>query len=401
MHEILIDTFKESLQSFISYPELCKEAKDIRVTKPLNVLSIGKAAWQMANVFCNALDEQKIQYQGIVLTKYRHAKHPIRGMQILEAGHPYPDENSLIHTGIILSWLSSLSKEEDLVILLSGGGSALFEKLPNSITLKGYRQDTIDLLRSGCDIATLNKWRESISLVKGGKALKNIACREIKILCVSDVQNNPPRIIASAPFLPDNVDSSESLVVGKTRIYPIHSAHDQLISYRVIADNSSFLSLFSSQLRNKGLIANISFMFQNADAGLFAHFLVQKAHQMANDTSSSIRIFGGECPVKVTGSGIGGRCTHIALLTAKEISVLANTGIICLATDGTDGPSDAAGAYVNDDSASKLLNSGIDVDRVLSNCDSYNALRKINSLVSTGPTGTNVNDVYVVYRMRP
>ncbi len=374
MKESIIDLYHSALSELCSYGVLTAYAQECPKDENLFVLSIGKAAWQMAQVLGSALCRKGIPHRGIVLTKYQHSRGSIPGMIIMEAGHPLPDENSILHTESILRTLESLSPETRLVILLSGGGSALFEK-PLGLSLEELRSQSLALQNSGIGIQELNRWRIQHSAVKGGKALCYIACRRIEAFLVSDIKDNPPELIASGPFYGNN------------------KADGSPVEHRIVADNLTFRKLLAEKLHSAGYAVELDETFFDLTAEAMAQLLTGKLEALNQE--SGLIILGGECPVEVNGSGSGGRCTHLALLMAERLAGRTDIGFLALATDGTDGPTDAAGAWVDGATAARVT----DLEQSIHQCDSYHALQRAGALIKTGGTGSNVNDVYVIFRV--
>ncbi len=372
MRDSIIQSYKEAIAELGSYPELRAFAAGSCPEERLFVLAIGKAAWQMANVYCNAL--KGIAYSGIVLTKYKHSHGEIPKMSILEAGHPLPDESSLVHTETILKTLQALPPETRLVVLISGGGSALFEKPAGGMSLSELRRQSLFLQNSGMAIEELNRWRIEHSEVKGGKALRYVSCRRIDVLVVSDIRGNPPHLIASGPF------------------YPGGEPTDLRVDHRILADNQKLKSLLSERLRQDGYRVLLDEEFYALKAEAMAELILSRIEQWQG--GSGILILGGECPVEVKGAGTGGRCTHLALLLAERIAGMKGFCFIALASDGTDGPTDAAGAIVDWQTAAQ-----VDLRGAVQRFDSYTALDRAGALIKTGATGTNVNDVYLIVRV--
>lgn len=377
MIEKILAAYHKSLAEFCTYPALRLYAKSLKSPCEISVLAIGKAAWQMANVFCQELRDQHIAYSGYVLTKYYHSPQEIPFIQIREAGHPLPDENSLLFTDEILHWLQGCDEDSELCVLLSGGASALFEKLPPQISLQHFRRDSQEFLASGKDIAVINHWRIGNSCVKGGKALRWIKSNKVQIFALSDVRGNPPDIIGSGAF----------------------SRGENLANYQIVGDNLSFRNLFIQKLLAECCVVMQDESHRAEAAQSFATHIqsyLQK-HAYSEHEQKKIMLWGGECPVEVHGEGKGGRCTHLCLLLSKLLAGRKGMGFAAIASDGSDGPTDAAGAWINGDTYFELVEAGIDVDMAIKKCDSYRALDKVNKLIRTAATGTNVNDLFVLW----
>lgn len=366
------------------------------------LIAVGKAAWQMANAAHNCLGD-RIDC-GVVITKYGHVKGPIGQLICCEAGHPIPDENSFSSTQIALDLVQSLKKEDTVLFLLSGGGSALFEQpiIPGD-ELKGI---TMQLLSRGADIVEINTIRKRLSSVKGGRFAQHCAPAQVLSIILSDVLGDPLDMIASGPTAPDSSTTTQALAVAEK--YHL-SLSDETWRYlrqetpKVLDNvtniiNGSVRELCAAaafackDLGYEPLVLTDQMCCQAKEAGLFLSAVV-KTHM--RDGKNLAFLAGGETVVQLTGSGKGGRNQEIALSAADGISDLIGAAVFSVGSDGTDGPTDAAGGYVDYSTTVELKKLGIDIHQVLTNNDAYNALKETGGLVFTGPTGTNVNDVAV------
>lgn len=369
----------------------------------LILVSIGKAAWSMAKA---AYDILGIRIdKGIVITKYGHSKGNIPNVRIMEAGHPIPDANSFAATEEALKMVSGLSHEDKVLFLVSGGGSALFEKpLIEENELKNL---TKQLLASGADITEINTIRKRLSAVKGGKFAK--LCEPAKVFSVvlSDIIGDPLDMIASGPAYPDSSTSEQA--IGIVLKYGI-AVSDEIVELLKtetpkVLDNvrtkitGSVIQLCKAaeqtcrELGYEPVILTASLRCQAREAG---SFLASIAQYYDSSKKSLAFIAGGETVVQVKGKGKGGRNQELALAAAEEISKLNNVAVISVGSDGTDGPTDAAGGYVDTDTKRILAEKGINIFKTLENNDAYHALQACGGLIITGPTGTNVNDLSVL-----
>jgi len=373
------------------------------------LVAIGKAAWTMANAASRFLGDA-IQ-KGVVITKYGHSQGKIPNMDIYEAGHPILDDNTVKASEAALALADDLTAKDTLLFLVSGGGSALFESPKDGISLEEIGEITRALLSKGANITEINMIRKRFSKVKAGGFAQ--ICKPAKIFSVvlSDVLGDRLDTIASGPAVPDMSTCDEALHIAKKyglSLTPIQKMHLNQETPKVI-DNvktiitGSVRSLCQSAadcamtLGYTPYSLTTSLDCQAAEAGKFLAALardIQEGHSHYKKPCAII--VGGETVVHVTGSGKGGRNQELALAAAKGISGLENTTIFSLGSDGTDGPTDAAGGIVDGNTASDLSNNNIDIEDVIKNNDSYNALKTVNGLIITGPTGTNVNDVAVV-----
>ncbi len=391
----------------------------------LIAVSIGKAAFPMMHAAVDDLGD-RIE-KGIVLTKYGHAEKGVLPASItcLEAGHPVPDENGLSAARRILDLLETTDERTLVFCLLSGGASALLVTPSENISLVEKQQVTQQLLKAGADIFELNTVRKHLSRVKGGRLAEKAYPARMVSLILSDVIGDPLDVIASGPTAPDASTYEEALAVirkygledrvpktvmqvlqnGLNRIIPETPKQDHPAFTRVenVVIGSNRKATEAAQKRAQSLgyeavILGCEFQGEAADVG---RSLVRKAFAASREQAGRpgkkiCLIAGGETTVKVTGSGLGGRNTEMALVVAKELAGVKGITFLSAGTDGTDGPTDAAGAVVDGETIAKARAAGLDPDSYLSNNDSYNFFKPIGGLVITGPTGTNVMDVHIL-----
>lgn len=362
-------------------------------------LAIGKAAHQMAKEL-NSLINIK---QGIIITKYGHNKGDIDNFKIYEAGHPILDKNSLMVTKKALEFVSNLNEDDKLIFLVSGGGSSLFEE--SDLSLDELININNQLLKSGANINEINTIRKRISNVKGGRFATKVPCPIYQIV-LSDVIGNDLDIIASGPAYKDTSTYQEALnVIHKYNLKLSQKALMLLnrdtpkdinnVETFVGASLKEFVEAAKDIAEQLGYQTKILSYTTQGYAKDVAKDLSSKAIQISNNTNEkTCLIMGGETTVKVFGDGLGGRCQEFALSCAKYIQD-KNIVIFSFGSDGSDGPTDAAGGYVDGHTIKKLKELNINIDEVLNNNDSYHALKRIDQLIFTGPTGTNVNDLYI------
>ena len=374
------------------------------VTFPGRVIlvSVGKAAWQMAKAALEQLPG-KID-TGIVLTKYGHAKHPLEGIFCLEAGHPVPDENSFRGTEKILNMTEDLSERDTVLFLLSGGGSALFEK--PLIPPEQLQDITSQLLACGADIREINTIRKRLSGVKGGRFARWCAPARVEAVILSDVLGDPPDIIASGPVAADLTTCEEAMETVKKyslslsgeaiafleRETPkvLDNVHMQIIgSVRQLCTAAERVS---RELGYETVFLTDQLCCEAREAGRFLGSILRS---YASSGRKLAFLAGGETVVHLTGTGLGGRNQEVALGAALVIQGMRNACVISAGSDGTDGPTDAAGGYADGDTALALKALGLSPEDALNSNDAYHALKTVDGLIFTGPTGTNVNDISV------
>ncbi|MCD2435141.1 glycerate kinase [Acidaminococcus sp. NSJ-142] len=367
------------------------------------LVAIGKAAWQMAKT-ANYILEGKIS-QGIVITKYGHSKGELPPLEIWEAGHPVLDENSLKATERAIDLVSGLTAEDTVLFLISGGGSALFEK--PLIPLKELQAITSDLLASGADIVSMNTVRKRLSAVKGGKFAQLCAPAKVYAIVLSDIIGDPLDMIASGPAYPDTSTSEQALEVirkYKIMVSPEAAAALQQETPKALDNVETIITGSVTELAAAGkaaaealgyetLVLTTSLACQAKEAG---SFLGAIAREYAGKGKKLAFMAGGETVVHLHGRGKGGRNQELALSAGEGISGLTNAAVFSFGSDGTDGPTDAAGGYADGSTKTKLLEQGITIPGVLEQNDAYHALEKTGGLLITGATGTNVNDLAVL-----
>lgn len=374
--------------------------------KSIHVIAIGKAAWQMANAAYEILRD-KIK-SGIVITKYDHVTHEIPGFVCYEAGHPIPDENSFKATESAIELASNLSDNDLLLFLISGGGSALFEK--PMIDPQELASITDSLLSCGANIVEINTIRKRLSAVKGGRFANIASPAQVFSIVLSDIIGDPLDMIASGPAYPDSSSSEDAWsIVNKYSI----SLSDEAASCLDIETPKSLdnvKTVITGSVRNLTLacaqiceelgyettIFTDKLCCEAREAGSFLSSIAYTQSDSTINKRPRAYIAGGETVVHLTGKGKGGRNQELALSSAVGIDGLHNVAIFSVGSDGTDGPTDAAGGYVDGDTLSELIANNIDVSEILKENDAYTALNQINSLIFTGPTGTNVNDFSVI-----
>ena len=390
------------------------------------LVAAGKAAWQMAAAAVACLGEQ-IE-QGVVVTKYGHVMGPIDRCTCYEAGHPVPDENSFIGTRAALDLVQELNATDTVLFLLSGGGSALFE---DPLVPAGELQDvTRQLLACGANIVEMNIIRKRLSRVKGGRFAEHCAPAKVLTVVLSDVLGDPLDMIASGPAYPDSSTATDAmLIASKYKLQLSQQARrlfekgtpKKLDNVETIVTGSvrELCAAAAEACRALGYEPTLLTDRLNCEAKEAGRYLanVLKDHACEADGASAAQrkafiehvheadgagaaqrkafIAGGETVVKLTGTGLGGRNQELALAAADEIAGMEGAAVFSVGSDGTDGPTDAAGGYVDGDTKAELEALGIAIDDVLANNDSYHALEKVGGLIITGPTGTNVNDVAV------
>ena len=366
------------------------------------LVAAGKAAWQMAKAAYDTLGSRLSG--GVVVTKYDHVMGPIGDLQLCEAGHPVPDENSFAGTRKALAATENLTESDTVLFLLSGGGSALFED--PLVSGEELQDITRQLLASGADIVEMNTIRKRLSRVKGGRFAVHCAPAQVYTIVLSDILGDPLDMIASGPACPDSSTCAEARAIAakyKLQLSPAAAAlleeeTPKALNNVTTCINGSVRELCTAaakaaaELGYEPVLLTDQLCCQAREAGSFLG-TVLKTH--AGSGKNLAFIAGGETVVKLIGKGLGGRNQELALAAAPAIAGIAGAAVFSVGSDGTDGPTDAAGGYADGDTVGTLKDRGIAVFDVLENNDAYHALQKCGGLIITGPTGTNVNDVAV------
>ena len=367
------------------------------------LVAMGKAAWQMAKAAEECLGD-KID-KGVVVTKYHHVKGEINKCICIEAGHPVPDENSFRGTQAAIDAVTGLTEKDTVLFLISGGGSALFEK--PLIPGEELSDITNQLLACGADIVEMNTVRKRLSAVKGGKFAKICEPAQVYAIVLSDILGDPLDMIASGPACPDTSTCEDAKrIIEKYNIRLSEKAQELMeietpkkldnVTTKINGSVKELCSAVEKECRELGYepyILTDQLCCQAKEAG---SFLASIAKTHIRTGKKAAYIAGGETIVNLTGHGLGGRNQEIALSASAGIAGLGNVAVFSVGSDGTDGPTDAAGGYVDSETHAALKELGIDEYEVLKENDAYHALEKVGGLIKTGPTGTNVNDVAVV-----
>ena len=373
-----------------------------RCAGKLVLVAAGKAAWQMASAAWEQLG-QRIQ-SGIVITKYGHSRGPIGHLSVFEAGHPVPDGNSYRATRQAVELVSDLGEEDLVLFLLSGGGSALFED--PLIPPEDLQRLTGELLACGADIVQINTMRKRFSAVKGGRFGALCAPARVFTVVLSDVLGDRLDVIASGPACPDTSTCEEALRTVRSFGLTLTAEMEDLLARETPKTLPNVTTRITGSVRQ--LICSAERVCR--ELGYETVVLTDRLCCTARDAGSFLGsiaryhcgrgrklafLLGGETVVKLTGKGLGGRNQELALAAAEGIAGLP-AAVFSLGSDGTDGPTDAAGGFVDGSSLARLLDAGLRPEAVLGENDSYHALEKIGGLIVTGPTGTNVNDLTVL-----
>jgi glycerate 2-kinase len=381
------------------------------------LLAAGKAATTMAATVRKLLPVKLAA--GIVVTKHGHVTHRIPGCIVLEAGHPVPDAAGLQAVRQVHSLLSDLNARDLLIVALSGGASALLSAPLPGLTLQDKQRTTELLLRAGAGIRELNAVRKHLSTLKGGRLAALAYPATVLSLVLSDVIGDPLDVIASGPTAPDLTTFADALAVLKKfdildRVPASVRAHlergepetpkpgdEFFCSVHNIIVGSNRLALKAAQKKAKQLgyrplILASTLEGEARDLGAIHAAILREIVEAANPLRApACLLSGGEPTVTVRGQGKGGRAQELALAAALSLHGLPDCLLLSAGTDGTDGPTDAAGAFVTGETVARAHKLALDPLQYLARNDAYRFFEAVGGLVKTGPTGTNVMDVNI------
>ena len=358
--------------------------------------------------------------EGSVTVKYGHVA-PTRYVHIREAGHPVPDQAGVDATREIVSLLQSTGERDLVVCVISGGGSALLTLPSEGITLQDLQQTTDALLRCGATINEFNVVRKHIDTVKGGGLARIASPSHVVTLVLSDVVGNPLDAIASGPTVPDTSSFADA-----ARVFDRYSLWSQVpvsVVERIRAAEGETPKPGDRVFTNtQTIVVGSNLLACEAAAGaasaagfeslILTTFVEGEAREAARVFAGVLRevaasghplqrpcciVAGGETTVTIRGQGRGGRNQELALAAAFALKGVENVLLASIGTDGNDGPTDAAGAWVDGSSLDRALALGLDPAAALANNDSYTLFDRLGNLIRTGPTNTNVNDVYLLF----
>ncbi|MEW6543878.1 MAG: glycerate kinase [Nitrospirota bacterium] len=393
---------------------------DLRDYDRVVAIGAGKASARLAAALEQRLDGSLTD--GLVITKYGHAV-PTRRITIKEAGHPVPDGAGLRATEELRRLLGSLTRNDLAFVLLSGGASSLLPAPAPGLTLADLRRTTDLLLRCGAAIREINAVRKHLSTIAGGRLAAATRARIVSLI-LSDVTGDDLGAIGSGPTAPDSTtyaDASEVLcqygawakVPARVRAHLLKgrrggiadtpkpgSARFRLVHNQLIGNNGAAVEAAARAAARDGLrplVLTTSLTGEAREAakvfGALAREIVARGRPVRRP---ACLLAGGELTVTVRGEGRGGRAQEFALAAAREIAGLSRVWIAAFGTDGTDGPTDAAGAVVDGETVVRAARIGLDPAASLARSDAYGFFKRVGGHIVSGPTGTNVNDLYIL-----
>ncbi len=397
---------------------------DLDEFKRVVVVGAGKASAPMAVAIEEILGDRIAS--GVVVVKEGHAEKT-RKIEVFEAGHPEPDRRGADGARKLLGLAAGAGRDTLLVALMSGGGSALLPLYPDGVDLDDMQNLTRLLLRCGATINEINAVRKHLSLIQGGRLAQTAAGASILSLLVSDVVGNPLDIIASGPTSADTSTYHDALgvlekyeIVAAAPSGPVERLRRgaageidetpkdgdpalRLVRHVIVADNEAAALAANAAARAAGFNSEIINTHMEGEAREVARLLAGIAKDLVSQkrpiAPPASLVFGGETTVTVSGSGKGGRNQEMALAAAIALQGLANVAVLCLGTDGNDGPTDAAGGLIDGQTIARGQAKSMDARTYLADNNSYEFLDAVGDLVVTGPTRTNVNDLALIFSL--
>jgi glycerate 2-kinase len=395
---------------------------DLSAYRRIVLIGAGKAGAPMAQASAEILGGYL--EGGLVIVKEGYLGDPIDPViEVLEAGHPIPDQRGQDATLRMLDMLDGLGRKDLVLFLISGGGSALMHVPVEGVSLGDLQQLTATLLAVGADITEINTLRKHLDRVKGGGLARAAAPADMVTLVLSDVVGDPLDVIASGPTVPDSstfqdawkvlerysilnqipVSVREHLSRGVRGDIPDTPKRDDPIFERgahiIVGNNRRAAEAAARAARSIGfrtLLLTSRLQGEARQAGKILGALARQV-EMAARSAPLCLIAGGETTVTVSGDGHGGRNQELALGAVEELAGLAGVGLLALATDGGDGPTDAAGAVVTGESLERAMLLGLDPRAYLARNDAYHFFDPLGDLLKPGPTQTNVNDLTFLF----
>jgi glycerate 2-kinase len=406
--------------------QIGQQSYDLSSYERVFVVGGGKAGSPMVA----AIEEILGQRVTAGLVNVKHGYLPpeaanVRRVEIVEAGHPTPDEAGRRGAERMVKMLSDLTEKDLIICLISGGGSALMTLPQPTISLADVQVLTGALLRCGATINEINAVRKHISRIKGGQLARLVHPAQVVSLILSDVVGNPLDVIASGPTVPDTTTFAQAYgvlerydlvakvpasiaehlaagVAGKIAETPKESDPVFATVYNLIVGSNEIAAQAAlNRARESGLNTQLLSTYVEGEAREVAKVLAALAKEMAKSGRPIPRpgclVVGGETTVTITGEGKGGRNQEMALAAALAIEGWEDVMVVTLATDGTDGPTDAAGGVATGETVAWARELGLDPEEYLANNDSYHFLEALGELIVTGPTNTNVNDLAFIF----
>ncbi|ASJ75322.1 glycerate kinase type-2 family protein [Granulosicoccus antarcticus] len=380
---LLIDLFQAGVDAVGGRQATARSLQQFPLPDRIHLVALGKAADSMAAGALSVLGDKLVS--GLLVTKHDHLSEEVRQdgrIECHEAGHPVPDAASLAGGRRLFEFVNTIPADELLVFLVSGGTSALVEHLNEGLDLADLKRDTDQLLASGAAIGEMNRHRRTLSQIKGGKLASRVNCKVLQLL-ISDVPGDKPGDIGSGLLVPDEATGMGPELPVWERI-DTHIIASSGIAQKAVADAAIERGLTVRQATG------------NLDGDMPDVVERLAAVLKDPDLAPGVYIWGGEPTLVLPKSpGRGGRNQHLALALSEVISQTQAVSILVCGTDGTDGPTGDAGGMVDNETFEKARQAGLDIADYLARADAGNCLQKLDALVTTGPTGTNVMDLAI------
>ncbi len=381
-------------------------------SKKIALIASGKAAASMTAGAVQVLGDRIVDARVITKAGHCHGLEQDTGIHCLEAGHPLPDVRSLVAGAELVEWLSRLPAEVSLLVLTSGGSSALVEMLPQVSALEDLLRLNQWLLGSGLDIHSMNRIRQSVSCIKGGGLLACVPPTVlVEHLLLSDVPGDDPAIVGSGLFvattvpdtekeheaLPDWVQAMQQAAVPCRRAFQAEKRQSsRQITQRIIGSNTMACQRAAEIAAQMGQEVHLHTQPLEGEAAVQGRVI---AHYLREQAEAGLHIWGGETTVVLPAQpGRGGRNQHLALAAALELAGTGGINLLATGTDGSDGPTEDAGAIVDGDTVRRGETEGLDARFALQQADAGHFLEASGDLVSTGVTGTNVMDIVLAFK---
>ena len=397
----LLNIFQSALAAVHGRERVCAYLSKHPISSPVFLISIGKAACVMVQGAHDVLDKEIAT--ALIVTKRGYAE-PLP-WPVLEAGHPLPDEHSVAAGQRLIDFATAIPLDAKVLVLLSGGASALVEALPEGVSLAQLRALNTWLLASGLDIAAMNRYRKQLSRIKGGRLARLLAPRSVLCLAISDVPGDDPGAIGSGLLVADPgrltiTDSLPTDLLQALNSGPAAPAAAdpcfQNVRFEIIARLEDAKLAAAEAARKLGHAVRLHNEFVKDDAVLAGERL---ARTLMAAPKGEVQIWGGETTVKLPPlPGRGGRNQSLALAAAQILAGKKHVWFLSAGTDGSDGPGLDAGALIDGDTVLRGAQEGLNVVEALATADAGRFLEASGDLIQTGPTGTNVMDLMLGLR---
>ena len=368
---------------------------------PVVLLAVGKAACAMARGANEVLGSTIID--GLLVTKHGHGE--VMPWPVIEAGHPLPDATSLAAGEQLDDLIARMPAAAKVLVLLSGGASALLEQLPAGMTLTDLQRVNQWLLASGFDIHAVNAVRKRLSRIKGGRLTQRLYPRTVLCLAISDVPGDDPRDIGSGPLTPDSIALAtlslpsfiQELLARTPPFPPVGAPCFKNVRYVTVAGNADARHAAARAAAATGFRVKAESALISGDATTTG---LRLAQSVLDSAPGVLQIWGGETTVKLPRlPGRGGRCQALALAAARQLAGRDDVWLLAAGTDGSDGPGEDAGALVDGGTIARGEAEGLMAAVALARADAGSFLEASGDLVQTGPTGTNVMDLVLGLRL--